>query len=129
MAGLISKLEKRDIIWVLFQDDTDCATGNGKDGAPVAADMDGLNLIDVLVCVDAKGVTGTMDVQIRREREGTSADMLSTKVTVGNEFFTNDGVIDTAKDDLVKGDMIYVDVDAVHSGTAAKGLSVIGSFR
>ena len=51
-------------------------------------------------------------------------DMLSTEVTVGDEFFASDGVVNTSYDDLVAGDKVYVDVSAVHSGTEANGLSV-----
>jgi len=50
--------------------------------------------------------------------------MLSTGVTIGNELYAADGVINTSYDDIENGDVIYVDVDAVHSGTAAKGLFV-----
>ncbi len=51
-------------------------------------------------------------------------DMLSTAITIGDEYYASDGVIDEDNDDLATGDMIFPDVDAVHSGTAPKGLSV-----
>lgn len=50
-------------------------------------------------------------------------NMLSTAVTIGDEYFASDGVINTDYDDLIEGDKVYIDIDAVHSGTAPKGLS------
>ena len=71
-----------------------------------------------------KGVTDTTDVQIRRSRAGTDADVLSTKITIGDEWSAADGAINASNDDLATGDQLYVDVDAIHSGTAPNGLSV-----
>lgn len=113
----------------LFESDTDVATGDGTVAIPVPLEFNGLNLTDVLATVNTKGVTGTTDVQVRRRRAGAEVDMLSTKVTIGDEYFARDGVINTSNDDIATGDEIYVDVDAIHSGTAAKGLSVILTFE
>ena len=54
--------------------------------------------------------------------------MLSTLVTLGDEFFVSDGEIDGTKDDVIEGDLLYCDIDAVHS-TAPKGLSVVLTFK
>ena len=91
--------------------------------------FDGWNLIDAIASVTDKGITGTTDVQVRRRRAGSDADMLSTKITIGDEFFAADGVINESNDDVNTGDQIYVDVDAIHSGTAPNGLSVNLVFR
>jgi len=113
----------------LFDSGTSVATGDGTIGIPVPADFNGYELQDVLCTVHTKGVTGTTDVQVRRRRAGSDVDMLSTKVTIGDEFYANDGVINTSNDDIATGDELYIDVDAVHSGTAPQGLSVILTFE
>ena len=101
------------------------STGDGTDGIPIPAKFNGMNIVDVLCTVHDKGITGTTNVQIRRRRAGANADVLDTLVTIGDEFFAKDGVINTSNDDLATGDILYVDVDAVHSGTAPNGLSVV----
>jgi hypothetical protein len=107
------------------QSDTAVAVGDGTDGIPIPAKMNGMNITDVICTVDDKGVTGTTDVQVRRRRAGSEVDVLSTKVTLGDEFYANDGIINGSNDDLQTGDILYVDVDAIHSGTAPNGLSVV----
>ena len=108
----------------VFDSDTDVATGDGKFMFLVPAQLTGMDIVAAVAGVHTQGVTGTTDVQLRRRRAGSDADMLSTKITIGAEYYAADGVINTSNDDLQTGDMIYVDVDAVHSGTAPKGLSV-----
>ena len=107
---------------------TAVTVANGTVAFTVPAFINGLNLTAAIASVHTKGVTGATDVQIRRRRVGTDADMLSTKITIGDEFFAADGTIDTSNDDIATGDQIYVDVDAIHSGTAPKGLSVTLTF-
>ena len=109
-----------------FECDTSVTVGDGKVGFSVPAEMNGMNLKSVLVSVgNAKGITGTTEVQIRRKRAGSDVDMLSTKITVGDEWHASDGVINTANDDLQTGDVLYADIDQIHSGTAPLGLSVV----
>ncbi len=115
------------VCFVVKQSDQDCAVADGKDGFCVPAQMNGLNLTDAHASVVTKGVTNTMDIQIRRVRAAASADMLGTKITVGDEYTCTDGVVNTSYDDIATGDLIYVDVDAVHD-TPAKGLSVTLEF-
>jgi hypothetical protein len=90
----------------------------------VPAYMDGWELKEVIVGVKDKGITGTTDVMIHKETGGVAADMLSTEVTLGDEFSVADGVIDATEDDVATGDIVYVDVDAIHTGTAPNGLFV-----
>ncbi len=111
--------------WIHTQSDAGVATGNGVDGIPIPIEMNGMNIIDVLCVVHDKGITGATDIQIRRRRAGSDVDVLTVKVTLGNEFFARDGTINTSNDDLATGDMLYPDVDAVHSGTAPNGLSIV----
>lgn len=113
---------KRVLAIVLFQRDQAVTVGDGDAGIPIA--LSGYNIIDVVVANDDKGITGTTDIQIRRRRAGTDVDVLSTKVTIGDEFFAQDETVDTSNDDLQVGDILYIDVDSIHSGTAPNGLSV-----
>jgi hypothetical protein len=115
--------------FAVFASNASVAVGNGISGVAIPAGLNGKNLISVSASVYAKGITGTTDIQVRRSRAGTDADMLSTKVTIGDEFYVADGVVDTTKDDLATGDQIFVDVDAIHSGTAPLGLSVVLTFN
>jgi hypothetical protein len=110
--------------FVVADSDGAVSIADGKKGIVVPAALNGWNIVSVVAAVTDKGVTGTTDVQIRRVRAGTPNDVLGTKITLGDEFFAADGVIDTGYDDLATGDILFVDVDAVHSGTAPNGLYV-----
>jgi len=122
-------LGEKGVCIAQIESDTDVAVVDGKIAFTVPLSLDGMNLVDVIASVHTKGVTGTTDIQIRRRRAGAEADMLSTKITIGDEWFASDEVIDEANDDVEDGDQIYIDVDAIHSGTAPKGLSVVLTFR
>lgn len=112
----------------LFESGVNVVIGNGAVAFTVPASMNGMDLVDVVASVHTKGVTNTTDIQIRRRRAGADVDMLSTKITLGDEFFASDEVVDAANDDLQTGDQIYIDVDAIHT-TAPQGLSVTLTFR
>lgn len=113
----------------VFESDINVVIGNGKIPFTVPADMNGMNLTDVVASVHTKGITNTTDIQIRRRRAGVDVDMLSTKITIGDEYFATDEGINLANDDVQTGDQIYFDVDAIHTGTAPKGLSVTPTFQ
>ena len=104
--------------------DTAVDVADGLVGVAVPIELNGYTISDVCAAVYEKGVTGATDVQVRRRRAGASVDVLSTKVTLGDEFFARDGTVDAANDDLATGDLIFVDVDAVHT-TPPEGLSVV----
>ena len=71
-----------------------------------------------------------MDIQVRKRSGGSDADMLSTLITVGDEFYCSDEVVKSDNtEDVATGDEIYIDVDQIHSGTAANGLTVTCLFR
>lgn len=119
---------KIDKTIVVIESTMNAVTGNGTAGLVISESLNGYNLVDAIAGVHTQGVTGSTDIQIRRRRAGADADMLSTKITIGAEYFARDGVIDTANDDLATGDMLFVDVDAIHT-TAPKGLSVTMTFQ
>ena len=110
----------------------DTATGNGKFMITIPKELDGMNLVAVHAAVYTAGVDDTLDIQIRNITD--SVDMLSTVITidsteVGSDTAAAPAVIDAAKDDVAEYDRIAIDVDAVHSGTAAKGLTLRLEFE
>lgn len=109
---------------VLWESDEAVVVGDGTQGIPIPASFNGMNVVSVTAFVDDKGITGTTNVAMRRRRAGAEVDVLSTLITLGNEWFAADGTINTANDDLATGDMLYCDVDVIHSGTAPNGLSI-----
>lgn len=111
----------------VFNSDEQIVVGNGIVGIPIDAKLDGWILKDVTAMVSTQGVTGATDIQIRRRRSGANADMLSTKVTIGAEYFASDGVINATYEDVAEGDLLFVDVDAIHT-TAPYGLSLTLKF-
>jgi len=112
----------------LFEAGVSVVVVDGAVAFGIPASMNGMNLVDAIATVHTKGITGTTDIQIRRRRAGSDVDMLSTKVTIGDEWFASDEVINAANDDVQTGDQIYIDVDAIHT-TAPQGLSVTLDFE
>lgn len=112
---------------VLFESDADIAVGDGKVAFTVPAFMDGMDLDDLVASCHTKGTVGTTDVQVRRRRSGVDVDMLSTKITMGDEYYCSDETVDPNNDDVQTGDQIYWDVDAIRTGM--KGLSIVASFK
>lgn len=105
---------------------TNTSTGDGKFFFRIPAELNGMNLTGVAATVYTAGTTGTTDIQIRNKTD--SVDILSTKLTIDSgetdsSTAATPAVIDTTKDDVVTGDVLAIDVDAV-STTPAKGLYV-----
>jgi len=120
--------------FLVFDDSEDTATGDGAGDLffRIPSTMSGMDLVGVAAQVQTAGTTGTLDVQIHNVTD--TADMLSTKITIDSgetdsSTAATPAVINTATDDVVTGDQLRIDVDAVHSGTAAKGLLVELQFR
>ncbi len=110
---------------------TDCTTGDGKGYISIPESADGMVLKEVHAENITAGTTGTMDIQIANVTD--SVDMLSTKCTIdtgetGSDTAATAAVVDTSNDDVSEYDVLRVDVDAIHSGTAAKGLIVTLKF-
>lgn len=119
---------EKNACWIIFESDEDVATGNGTLALTISPALGGTNLVNAVASVHTKGVTNTTDIQIRRRRAGVNVDMLSTKITIGDEYYVSDEVIDTGKNDIEEGDQLYIDVDAIHT-TTPKGLSVTCTFK
>lgn len=129
VARFDQNFARKSVCIAVKQSDQDTAVADGKDGFVVPAALNGWNLVAATASVHTAGTTGTTDIQIRRRRGNTDNDMLSTKITISSgEYTASDGVVNTSYDDLQTGDMIFIDVDAVHT-TAAKGLSVTLEFQ
>lgn len=106
---------------------TDVATGDGAHFAHVPAAFNGMDIVSVHALNHVAGVTGQCDVQIANVTG--AGDVLSTVLSidtaeVGSDTGDTPAVIDTAEDDLATNDVLRIDVDAIHSGTAPKGLTV-----
>jgi len=112
----------------VFASDVSVATGDGTYFITIPAELNGWNLVDVTAAVDTAGSANTTDIQVRRTRSSTDADMLSTKVTISaSAYYAADGVINTSNDDVNTGDRIFIDVDAISTGT--QGLTVTLTFQ
>lgn len=117
----------RPVTILLIASDTSCAVADGKYGIAIPTTLNGYVLTEALASVYTKGATGSMTIQIRRYRAGASADMLTTKITLGDVYSATSTDV-SAYDDIATGDLIYVDVDTIHT-TAAKGLTVTLTFN
>jgi len=121
----LDKVELKKVVAIApFGSESNVTLGDGLIGIPIPAVFNGYNIVNITAHVHTKGITGTTDIQIRRRRAGTDVDVLTTPITIGDEWYASDETIDTANDDVATGDMLYVDVDDIHSGTAPLGLTV-----
>jgi hypothetical protein len=105
----------------LFTYDTAASVIAKKIGFPITPELDGMLVKDVYLFCHDKGVTGAMEIQVVRRRAGADVNVLSTTVSMGDEYYATDGVVNASYDDLATGDMLFVSVTAIHSGTAANG--------
>ena len=63
------------------------------------------------------------------ELESADVDMLTAKITIGDEWFATDETINGSNDDIITGDRIHIDIDVIHSGTAPNGLGCVLDFQ
>ena len=108
------------------------SVGNSKAFFRVTSEMTGLTLQEVAAACSTAGTSGTTSIQIRRVRGGVSADMLSTPLTIdANETDSSTAataaVIDAANDDILTGDQIHFDLDAISDGSL--GIYVAFTFN
>ena len=126
LAG--SHFGERGFNVALVASNVDVAVGNGIYAFCVPAALAGMNIVNCVATVHTAGTTGTTDLQIRRRRNTTDVDVLSTVMTIDSgEVSSKDAatpyVINTGNDDLAEGDLLFIDIDAI-STTAPKGLFV-----
>ena len=123
-------LTNRAVVMVVIDYTTSCTTGDGKAYFRIPDLLNSMILSTVAACCVTAGTTGTMDIMIRNVTD--VVDMLTTKITIDStetdsSTAATPAVIDTAHDDVATGDLLAVDIDAVHT-TAAKGLLVSMTF-
>ena len=121
--------ETKSMSTTVYAKTIDVKTGDSDVDFGIGSDLNGWNLVNVVAIVTTKGVTGSTNVQVVRRRNNAIIYMLSTAVSLGNEYFAQDGVIDASFDDVATGDLIYFDVTAIHSGTTPKGLTMVLEFE
>ena len=121
-----NKEKTKSVSMCIFESDELIVVGNGTIGFLVPAEMASHNLTAARAACHTQGSSGTTDVQIRRRRAGSDADMLSTKITMGAEYHAADGVINTSYDDITTGDLLFPDVDAARVGSY--GLVIVLTF-
>lgn len=134
-------LNKRSVQIVVTDFTTNTATGDGQFYYRIPEILNGMNLVAVLANVVTAGTTGTTNVDIARcvaaasgnVCSSTVADMLSTNLTIdsgenSSSTAATPAVIDTANDDVATGQLLRIDVDAVHT-TPAKGLILNLDFQ
>jgi len=114
----------------VFGDTQFVTAGDSKFVFEVGRDMDLTELVDVESFVSTVSSSGLPTCQIRNITQ--AVDMLTTKVGIDvSEFVSKTAltqpVISTTNADVAWGDLIAIDVDV--SGTNAKGLGVILTFR
>lgn len=107
--------------FALFAYDASVSTCTKKVGIPITPELNGFNVKNVYLFCHTKGITGATEIQIVRRRAGADANVLSTTVSMGDEYYVADGTVNTSNDDLATGDILFVSVTAVHSGTAPLG--------
>lgn len=105
---------------------TDVTTGDGKTYFVVPDELTGMNLVRVAATVITAGIVNSTTIAIYNvtdAQEMLSALMAIETTETSTRTSAAPGEIDTTKDDVVTGDLLRIDVDAV-SATAPKGLIV-----
>ena len=97
------------------------AVGDGKAKLPIPSNLNGFNLIGVILTLETTSSSGLPTYQVRRRRGAAEVDMLSTRVScdVGERSSINaatPAIINTSNDDLATGDDILFDKDVIGTG-------------
>jgi hypothetical protein len=109
---------------------TDCSIADGLNYFRIPSIIDGYNLTGAWATCITAGVTGTMTVQLRNVTLG--ADMLTTLISIDSGDTDSltaavQPVIDPGYQQVFDGNIIAIDVDAIHT-TPAKGLLITMEF-
>lgn len=109
--------------------DTSVEVANGLLGLTIPSFLHGYKIISAIASVHDKGVTGSTNIQIRRRRAGVNTNLLTTVLSIGDEYYAADGIINDDNAGLEQGDILYRDIQTIHSGTAPNGLNVTLTVR
>jgi len=115
------------ISMVVFKSTSEVVAGNGTIAFSVPFTMNKLVLKDVIGTVHTVGSGNTTDIQIRKRRAGIETNLLSTKLTIENEYYVRDAIINETNYQILTGDQLYVDVDNVED-VSPYGLSITMTF-
>ena len=88
-----------------------------------SAEFNGYDITDAIAGCYTTG-SGTATIQLVRRRAGSNVDVFSTGLTLTNEYYVSDEVINTSNDDIQTGDAFFCIVTG-STATAAKGLTVV----
>jgi hypothetical protein len=121
-----SKSVTKVIQIVVIDYTTSVTTGDGKAYFVVPTELTGMNLVRVAATVITAGTTNSTTIAVYNLTD--TAEMLSVLMNIetgetSTRTSATPGTIDTAEDDVVTGDVLRIDIDAV-STTAPKGLIV-----
>jgi hypothetical protein len=124
-----------EVVGILVYDDSqDTAIENGAGDVffRIPSKLNGWNLVEVAAQVQTAGVTGNLDIMVYNVTD--SQDFLSTAMRVetgetDTSTSAQPGTINASYDDVATADSIRIDIDAIQTGTAAKGLYVELTFR
>ena len=122
-----SRYGSKSLCLAPFESDKEVTIGEGLVAFTVGNAMDGMDLVDHIVSCHTTGA-GTVTVQVRRKRDGDDVMMFETPITLTDEYYVSDGIIDASSDDIKTGDQIYVDVIEIDD-TPPMGLSVTLEFK
>ena len=116
----------------VFAPATAVTSGNGAIYFFVPPSLAGKNLTYVQTDVIASGSTNTTNVQVSRNRSGSTVSMLSTVCSIDSAETSSltaatPAVIDLTKDDVAAGDKLRIDLTQV-STTPPSGLYVTLEF-
>jgi len=128
MGKVVGIGSDRGIGVCLFEREVSVYEVNGQTMFVVPAAMNGMNLVAAIAAVgNFKGIGGTTDISLTKTREGLNYFMFTTNIQIGDAWWADGCEIDPAKSEILKGDIIRVNVEAVHT-TPPKGLTVSAIF-
>lgn len=118
---------------VVFDFGTNVTSGDGAYYIHIPEGFSDYYLAEVHAEHITAGSGGT-DTAIQINNTTQSVDMLSTKLQIdsgetGSDTAATAAVIDTTNDDIAENDLLRIDVDAVDTSTAPKGLIVTLGFK
>jgi len=128
MKLTVTKSGQYQLVGQIVAPGTDWAVADDNAAIPIPEELNALNLTDVrLKVLTAGNYSGTASVQLSRKRASTEVDMLSTNLTLDiGELDSDDAAaayaISASNDDVLEGDILLVDIDVIHTATAAKGM-------
>lgn len=112
----------------LFDRTESVATMQGVTAIPMPSALDGKVLVEALATVTTKGSgSGSTQIGLRRRRNGSEVQMLSSNLALGDAYWSNTATVDATNSIVETGDELFVDVTNVHS-VAPMGLSIALTF-